>query len=152
MENEKPKNRRLLVAAILAFSIGASYTTMVMTGRVNFPFACISAERATIPDISGMRFDITYTNCDVLAKQEAISVYVSAAKRAGSPLLDKLFRARSLLFRYDPDKDNSPLPQIKVLSDNTIIISVPAVSSINYQSQSWRRVSVKYNIGHVDYP
>ena len=45
---------------------------------------CLSEELAAIPNLLDAKFEIVYTNCDTLAKDEAIRVYMSPAVVAGS--------------------------------------------------------------------
>lgn len=110
-------------------------------------WACSSETRMTLPDISGGEFEVIYTNCDTVAKDESISVYVSARSWVA-----KLLAKKTLLFRYDPAISNSPLPSIKPSGQNRILISIPRVSSISFQSRKWGAIEVDYEIGKIDYP
>lgn len=110
-------------------------------------WACYSETKMTLPDISGGDFEIIYTSCDVLAKDESISGYVS--KRSW---VAKLLARKTLLFRYDPALWNSPLPSIRTSGQNRILVSVPRVSEIIFQSRKWENLSVDYDVGHIDNP
>jgi hypothetical protein len=120
--------------------------------RVDGLNACTSEQLKTIPDLSGTRVDIIYTNCDTLAKQEDVSVYFSPATMEGKSWFAKWTNRRTLIFRYDPGRPDNPLPSIKHLSQSTMLISIPEVSSIFHQNRKWANMSVNYDIGRVDYP
>jgi hypothetical protein len=113
------------------------------------PNACISEEKMTVPDLSGTKIEVVYTNCDTLAKTESISIYFSQAKRKSR--LAQWQDHRALVFRYDPGRYDNPLPSITRPSPSTILISIPEVSSILYQSRDWEDISVVYNLGKMDY-
>ena len=122
------------------------------TGAIAWPGACEQEELASIPELSGLAFRITYVNCDTFAKEEAISVYVSeTASREGSRIVRAMHR-NVLLFRYDPSSLDKTLPLITALSKDRVLISVPEVSSVFFQRRVWQKVSVDYRIGRTDYP
>lgn len=115
-------------------------------------FTCQTEERLKIDDPAGFRFQVEYTSCDTLAKQETISVYATKVTSKGVGLLSRWRDQRTLLFRYDPGRWGNPLPTITRPSQSAILISVPEVSSIEYQNREWEKRSVNYAVGHVDYP
>lgn len=110
-------------------------------------FACSSETKTTLKDISGGDFEIVYTSCDTLAKDESVSVYVSSRS-----WVSRLFYKETLLFRYDPAMSNDPLPSITASSQNRILISIPQVSSIDVQRRNWGIVSIDYQIGKIFNP
>lgn len=130
---------------------GAWRAVLRFTG-LNDPNACISEQLKTIPDLSGTKVDIVYTNCDTLAKQEDVSVYFSPAAVKRKSWFAKWTNRRTLVFRYDPGRPDNPLPLITHPSQSTILISLPEVSSISYQNRKWTDMSVNYDVGRVDYP
>jgi len=130
---------------------GAWRTLVHFTGRDDSG-ACISEQLKTIPDMSGAKVEIVYTNCDTLAKQEDVSVYFSPAVHGEKPWFAKWTNERTLVFRYDPGRPDNPLPSITRPSQSTILISIPEVSSISYQNRKWKSISINYEIGKVDYP
>jgi hypothetical protein len=103
--------------------------------------ACISTTKARI-SVAGLRFQVEDTNCDTLAKEEWVSVY-------GFP---DSGRGRTLLFKYSPASYHLPLPTIEVPDQRTIIIAIPIVSGVYFKLDSWNNHSIRYNIGHIDYP
>jgi len=114
--------------------------------------ACHKEVRLKTEDPSGYIFEVEDTTCDILAKDEAISVYARKVDPKGPWVLSGWRNQRTLLFRYDPGRWDNPLPSITHLSQSTILISVPEVSSIDYQNRKWANMSVNYEIGRVDYP
>jgi hypothetical protein len=114
------------------------------------PDACISEGMKTIPDLSGIKVEVVYTNCDTLAKEESISIYLSRAKKES--WFAKWRNHRTLVFSYDPARSDSPLPSVTRPSDSTVLISVPEISSVIHQSRNWQNISIAYNLGKVDYP
>jgi hypothetical protein len=106
-----------------------------------------------VVNVPGIRFDVEGQDCDVIAKDEAVYVY---AKKTGSQeawIFPKWRDRRTLLFQYDPGNlDTSPLPSITSASQSAILISIPEVSSVEYQKTRWDKVSIVYKIGKVDYP
>lgn len=73
----------LVCATAIMLVLGARYVFLRLTGIIT-PDACISEDLKTIPDLSGLRFEIEYTNCDTLPKDEAVSVYVATAAKGKS--------------------------------------------------------------------
>jgi hypothetical protein len=114
--------------------------------------ACQTEERLKIEDPSGFTFDVVYESCDTLAKDEAISVYARKAASKGTRAFSGWRNQRTLLFRYDPMRADSPLPTISRQSPSTILISIPEISEINYQNHKWENISINYEIGRVYYP
>jgi hypothetical protein len=129
-----------------------AYLSLAYLGIIPKPFACNSETKRLVTDISGGDFEITYTNCDALAKEEFVSVYVTRTKGSGNPILAKLLNKRTLLFRYDPAMVDSPLPLVTTSSPGKVLISIPRVSSVLFQRRSWERTSIDYNIAQIDYP
>ena len=120
-------------------------------GRGLKRIACGSEERLKVEELSGVRFEVTYLSCDTLAKDEAIRVYAERMALDGA-WFSKWRNKRTLLLRYDPAREDSPLPTIVRTSQSTILISIPEVSSISQQDQEWAGMSIKYDIGKIDYP
>ncbi|MFZ0935350.1 MAG: hypothetical protein ACLP6W_21915 [Bryobacteraceae bacterium] len=136
----------LVCATAIMLVLGARYVFLRLTGIIT-PDACISEDLKTIPDLSGLRFEIEYTNCDTLPKDEAVSVYVATAAK-GKSWVPNWFNRRTLIFSYDPSGvDNSP-PSIQASGKERILISVPEVSSVILQRRKWRNFSIDYRIAH----
>jgi hypothetical protein len=142
------KRTGIYIVSTLLF-IAAAFLTI----RFAVPhFTCQAEERLKIDDPTGLRFVVEYKNCDTLAKEESISVYATKIASQSTGLFSRWRDQRTLLFRYDPGRWDNPLPSITRPSQSEILISIPEVSSIGYQSRGWEKMSVDYAIGHVDYP
>lgn len=109
--------------------------------------ACISETLMTLQNIADGDVEVINTNCDTLAKEDWISIYISS--KSG---IKKLLAGKTLLFRYDPGAPTNPLPSIKSAGQNKIFISVPVVSSILFQQRRWGSIPVDYWIGKNNYP
>jgi hypothetical protein len=136
-------------AAVVAFCV--IYAVLVIAAVVPWPFACLTETKMKIANLSGTDLEVTYTNCDVIAKDEFVSVYASPAVGKGDSVFARLLNRRTLVFRYDPGKPDN-LPSIKGVGDDRILISNPGVSQVFYQSRKWKSVTIDYEIGHIDYP
>jgi hypothetical protein len=120
--------------------------------RASVTHISCSTEKVKEVNLSNLTFEVEDTSCDDLAKDEAIGVYVKDTASDRGWFFPKWRNQRTLLFRYDPGRWNNPLPAITRLSQSTILISIPEVSSIDYQSRKWANMSVNYQMGQVDYP
>jgi hypothetical protein len=131
-----------LLCAVVAGGFAARYVFSALFNGANIPNACLSEQWEEIPNVSGLRLEVEYKNCDTLAKDEAVSVYVLES-REGAP--DPNHRA--LVFRYDPGGVQSQRPKITASGNHRILISVPAVSSVIVQRRNWGDVAIDYNVG-----
>ena len=144
--------KMILVCVVGVIVLWGAWRTFVRLTGVDDPNACISEQLKTIPNLSGAKIEIVYTNCDTLAKQEDVSVYFSPAAVKEKSWFARWSHRRTLIFRYDPDRSDAPLPSITNPSQSTILISIPEVSSVSYQNRKWKSMSINYEIGKVDYP
>jgi hypothetical protein len=140
----------LIATAGILTAIGAGYGLLRLP-ELGSADACLSEELAAIPNLLDAKFEVIYTNCDTLAKDEAIRVYVSPAVVAGKSWFASWQKERELVFQYDPGMDRSP-PAIEASGNNGVLISVSDVSSISVQRRTWRNISISYRILHVVYP
>lgn len=157
MVSNKVARKALLYCAGSVVMLAIAFVMIVPDARVTvvrmiLPGACMTEQTALIPNLSGMKFEVVYTNCDTLAKEEATSVYISRASVNGESLFARWSNRKTLVFRYDPARWDSPPPSIKALRNDRVLISIPEVSSVILQSRRWRKVSIDYNIEHIDYP
>jgi hypothetical protein len=142
-------SRKLLAYLASALVLlGIAYVFLAAVGLAPTPFTRMTETKMKVTNLSSGDFEVTYTNSDSLAKEEFVSVYVS---KSGQSFFTKWIPRKTLLFRYDPAMSNSPLPSISASGSNRILISIPRVSSVIFQTRSWGNVSVDYEIGHVDY-
>ena len=140
----------LISAAGILAAIGAGYGLLQLPD-LGSADACLSEELAAIPNLLDAKFEIIYTNCDTLAKDEAIRVYMSPAVVSGKSWFASWQKQRELVFQYDPGMDRIP-PVIEASGNNRVLISVSDVSSISVQRPTWRNISINYRIRHVAYP
>jgi len=110
----------------------------------------MSEEAKTISNLSSMRFEVVYTNCDTLAKEDSVTVYVSRVTVSGESLFARWSNRKTAIFKYVPGRTDAP--SIEAVSDNRILISIPDVSFVYSQVSQWRNVQIDYKIGHIDYP
>jgi hypothetical protein len=117
--------------------------------RLIFPGVCVSENEATIRNIDGMEFNVVYENCDTLAKEEDVYVYVSKAS-SGEWFFTRWLNRRTLLVSYDPNgRYEVPLPTIQLADEKKILISIPAVGgdAPYIQTRRWHDVDIEYDIG-----
>jgi hypothetical protein len=141
---------RYAVSVVLA--LGLIYGGWLAIRSAIRRMSCGSEETLKVEELSGLRFEVTHLSCDTLAKDEAIRVYVKDTALDGGWFFSKWRNQRTLLFRYDPGRWDNPLPSIARPTQSTILISVPEISSIDYQNRKWANMSVNYQIGRVDFP
>jgi len=113
--------------------------------------ACTNEVLRTIK-MSGVRFVVERSSCDLLAKDESVSVYATTVPESPLRKAAGWFTHRALLFRYDPGSDNNPLPTITQTRQGEIRIAVPMVSSIILQRRQWDGNSILYDIGKIYFP
>src|SRR5260221_472551 len=99
--------------------------------------------RKKIENPSGLRFEISETDCSAMAHTSSVSVFVSETGASG----------RDLLFKFDPvDYDYDALPGITVTYDDHIEIRIASLDDIDLQEREWRKYKIDYFIGHINYP
>ncbi len=142
------KRTAIYILAVVILTAGAVGVLRFVSSRV----FCQAEKKLEIDDPAGYRFEVEYKSCDTLAKEEYVSVYATRVSSKSAGLFSKWKDQRMLLFRYDPGREDNPLPSVTWPSQSEILISIPEVSSIEYQNYEWEQMSVKYSIGRVDYP
>ena len=86
-------------------------------------------------------YEISETNCDEIAKEDWISVYVS---RTGRP-------HKALSFQYDPP-DVDPFPVIVPIGPHSVQISVPWNAEVLFHRDGLKGLSLVYRVGGIEYP
>src|SRR6266481_5628354 len=104
--------------SIVASSLGALAIGVAAVAVVVFfllfavglwsPYACMTTVHQRIAGLSGFDFEISETDCDVLAKDAATSIFVS---KTGE-------RKKTLLFKYVPP-DHGISPSITSIDERT---------------------------------
>jgi hypothetical protein len=116
--------------------------------------ACLSKALKPTPNISGVKFEAVYENCDTITKTESVLVHASRVPTDGDSMLLRWANRRTLGFAYDPagTMNSHGLydpPVVSLSSNNGFLISVPEVSSISFQSRGWKDRPVNYAIGRI---
>jgi hypothetical protein len=126
----------------------------VTGGVVRFALIRISCEteKKKAVEFTDFRLEVEDVSCDTIAKDEHIKVYVEKTLSKAAWFLPGWRNRRTRLFEYDPGRWDNPLPSITISSPNTLLVSVPEVSSILYENHAWEGMSITYDIGKVDYP
>jgi hypothetical protein len=144
------KTARYTVRAVLALGLICATCAAIRFGLTRMAWG--REEKLKIEELSGLRFEVTYLSCDTLGKDEAIRVYAETTASDRAWFFRNWRNQRTLLFRYDPEKSDSPQPTITRPSQSTLLISIPEVSSISYQNRKWANLAINYDIGRVEYP
>jgi hypothetical protein len=123
----------------LALPLGAFYVLLAVVGLVPRPslssFFCITTPIGRVSGVLGFDFEVSETDCDVIAKDAAVSVF--ASKPGGMQ--------RILVLKYDPNEPQS-MPRITVVDENTIQITVLGTSYVFFQRGDLDGLSIRYNI------
>jgi len=99
---------------------------------------CRTEVQRRLAGLSGFDFQISETSCFF---DPAVSVFVS---KAGE-------KKKTLLFKYTPIYVG-PYPTVTSIDEHAVQISVSRVSSIFCRRDKWDALTVKYDIGFVEYP
>ena len=102
--------------------------------------ACVTTFLAQVHDPAGITFAVVRTDCDLIAKDSAVSITAIRDNEQGS----------TLLLKYDPWTDD--LPHVHVGSDDTIFIHVSKASSVLEQHLTFGSFKVKVTIDKLAYP
>lgn len=123
---------------------------VALVGLAPGPGTNISETKLELKNLSGADFEVIETDSDTLAKEQFVSVYVcDLASR--SNWLSRLTHRKELLFRYDPWNWDEPMPMIEMTKFGRVQISIGRVSEIIYQRHEWKKLSLDYKIGFVQY-
>jgi hypothetical protein len=136
----------LIALALVALAIGGAVVSAVdvlFLAAVGLwsPYGCTKTAHQRVAGLSGIDFEISERGCDLFGKDTTTSVFISKAGET----------KKTLLFKYfSPGVDTTP--SIALLDDHTIQISLWRVPFIFCRKDKWETLTVKYNIGVVDYP
>ena len=98
---------------------------------------CLTDVLAKSPGVSGFDFEVSETDC---WHSPAVSVFV--AMPGGSKW--------TRLFQYT--RGANPVPIITSVDEHTVQISLSNVGSIDCRKDKWGALTIKYDIGAVEYP
>ncbi len=141
----------LLLCAAGAVSIGAALYGSASRGLNPFTaWACTSETRGRLGNVAGWDLEIVHTSCEILTKDEAVSVFAAPHLATGS--LGKWFKKRTLVFRYTPAAPDDLLPTFEATGPDRLLISVPSAQSISVQNHLLGKTTVNYQTGRIDNP
>lgn len=145
----------IVVALFIAFAIPiglwVGYTQL--KGYSSNPLtysSCITTSEAKFSDVAGWDFEVEDTNCDTLAKDEAVRVFAVRSDANRSSWIRFLARRR-LVFQYDPWNQDELVPSITATGKDDIMISIPRVSYIYEQNRLIGHTAVAYDVRKVEY-
>lgn len=104
------------------------------------PHACYTEILGRQTGLGGYDFEISDTSCKTLASDEAVTIFVT---RHGES-------KKTALFKYDPGKPE--IPVITLTDPHTVTIAVRHVGEIVFRKSGWADMSIRYELGTVDYP
>jgi hypothetical protein len=136
----------LVASALGALAVGVvavaavMYLLLAAVGLAWTPYSCLTTVHQRIAGLSGFDFEISETNCDLLAKEAAMSVFISKADQA----------KKTLLFKYVPPGFDA-VPYITSLDEHAVQISIRRVPFVFCRRDKWQTLTVRYDIGVVDY-
>lgn len=134
----KPSRRLLIGISVLSLCV----LPIGIFGYLVYSNVCVTETKRIDRNLSGLDFEILYTNCDVLAKSEWMSVFVMKADD----------HDKTEIFNFDPIYYVDP-PEIKVDPERKrILISVVATGEIFLQKSQWQDMTVDYHIGKIILP
>ena len=97
--------------------------------------ACITEERNIVYDLAGYDFEISETNCDTIAKDDAVSVFVSHSGRD----------EKVLILKYDPGRNLSPT--FAAVGPHRIRIALGVIKpEIFLRVRQWEDLLIDYDI------
>jgi hypothetical protein len=136
----------LIALALVALAIGGAAVAAVdilFLAAVELwsPYGCSKTAHQRVAGLSGIDFEISERGCDLFVKDTTTSVFIS--KAGGTK--------KTLLFKYFPPGFDAT-PTIALLDEHTIQISIWRVPIIFCRKDKWETLTVKYDIGVVDYP
>jgi hypothetical protein len=112
----------------------------LVIGLIYPGYFCETRVRGSVTVMSGYEFEFSETACDVIAKDDAITVFVTKSGVG----------AKTALFKYDPGSDE--LPQVTSVDAHTVRIAIGSISSVFFRKNEFGDLSITYAIGHIDYP
>ena|ERR1700761_8222234 len=109
-------------------------------GLVYPGYFCDTRSLGSFLGVAGYDFEVSETACDVLAKDDAITIFASATGKT----------EKIAIFTYEPGVEE--LPEIVAVDTHAARISLRSISSIFFREERIGDLPISYNIGHIDYP
>lgn len=92
--------------------------------------------------LNGFDFEVSQLNCDTLAKDTSMNVFISQPGH----------NTKVLIFKYIPSGFPGDLPVITSPTRHSFEISVNRVADIFCYSREWNNLSFVYHIRLVEFP
>ncbi len=124
----------LLIKMLLYFFLFIPAFLWVLVKVVTWN-ACMTESRLTIPDVLGYQIEVSDTNCDLLAKDDAVSVFASKPGSWKRTLLVKY-----VAYGYDD------LPQITANDQGGIEISLGEIADLYSKQENLDGIRVNYKL------
>ena len=129
---------------LLIVSSGALYALRPILGLaigLVYPgYFCDTRSLGSVLNVAGYDFEVSETACDVLAKDDAITIFVSETGK----------KEKTAVFKYDPGAE--AFPKIVAADAHTARISLESISSIFFREDRVGSLSISYDIGRNYYP
>lgn len=125
---------------IYLFYVPAIFIVALRLVLPPLPHACYTELLGRHDGLGGHDFEISDTSCKTLASDEAVTIFVT---RPGEPM-------KTALFKYT--QGDNKLPVITLTDPHTVTISVRRVNSIYFRKSGWADMSIRYDLGAIEYP
>lgn len=106
--------------------------------------ACIRQTQTRIHNLAGYDFQAVDVDCDTLAKETWVNIYVSKSNR--------WWPTKKLVFQYDYWSYEDAPPTIRISGANSYDMAIPKVSEVFCETKRWKRLVFSYHIGYVEFP
>ena len=123
----------LLVAWAGVVALALAYVPVVVFGGIRpipLPGICLKESMGAMLNVSGFDFEFEETNCDVIAKEALMTIFVS---RRGE-------RQRFALAKYE-----GGIPTVTSIGPAKVRIRLGQVSGWNYRSDAWNDLQIVYD-------
>jgi hypothetical protein len=122
-----------------AFVLGLLYLPLALLRGFMITTGCFTEVLAEARGVSGFDFEVSETDC---WHSPAVSIYVLKPGRT----------KKTRIFQYTRLRDSDPPPAITSIDGHTILISLPRASTVDCRRDTWKALTVTYDIGPVEYP
>ena len=138
---QRAVRRRIFIGiGLIAFALTAAYIFLASIGLAPNTSSCVAISEQEVQSTSSLKFKIVRTDCDLIAKDSAVTISVS----------DRNNPREDVLLKYDPD-ERSREPTINVDAVGSINIDIDSVSSVYHREERWRNRDVVIKIGRIQY-
>jgi len=118
------------------FVLGFLYLPLVLLRGLAITTGCFTEVLAEARGVSSFDFEVSETDC---WHSPAVSVYVSKPGRS----------KKTRLFQYTRLRNTDPPAVITSTGEHTVLISLSRASTIDCRRDTWKALTVRYDIGPV---